>query len=223
MTGLLRAVFAVVLVVLVAWSGATVKSYGSQYYFVRATRGVHGQDVFERHLRRAVELDPTNGVALLRLAAMHLVMGKPGAALEFQRSGMAAFRPLRGYAQLGNISERLEQYDEARAAYERVLRMDPGNRDALERASALAYKTGDSARLQAMTDQLLRVDPANLNAYYLRGADAERQGNYAAAFNHYVTLSTVMSRTPGDDSRLVFRRDDVAEKIRALRRLLPDS
>ncbi|MCX7718566.1 MAG: tetratricopeptide repeat protein [Candidatus Sumerlaeaceae bacterium] len=218
-----RAVYASACVVIVLAATQAYTGFFSRLSFVRATRGHQSEAEHEARLRRAIALDPSNGYAYLRLAALQIRRGRHAEALETQRTGMTTFRTVRGFVQHGSIYERLGEHGQARQIYRMVMRIDPGNLDALERLAAIAFRNNDPVALENHCSRILQINPENVNALYLLARDAERQGNLNAAFNYLVRVSTILSRTTVPDSRKLFTTKDIEDSLRDLRAKLAAS
>ncbi|HEX8390953.1 MAG TPA: tetratricopeptide repeat protein [Longimicrobium sp.] len=90
-----------------------------------------------------------------------------------------------------------EKYDEALVLFDRLLRLEPGNRDVqVDRARVLAWR-GDPARAAAALDPLLAADPGYLPALQARAQFASWAGNYDDALSTYGRIAQI---TPDDRS-----------------------
>lgn len=198
------------LVVMACWSYPT---YAARYCFVEATRGVHSEAEYERSLARSVALDPSYGHARLLHARLMMKRGAYGAAYDDQVAGMSSFQPVRAYAQMGSICEKIGRPAEAAEWFTRALRMYPLAVDVMESLAVLALRAGDSTELNRVLRDLQELDVANPNAYYLLARDAERTGQTAAALLNYQRLSTILARGAQDRTRLLFDPKEVAARI----------
>lgn len=87
-----------------------------------------------------------------------------------------------------------ERYDEALSLFDRLLRVDPANREArVDRARVLAWR-GDPAAAVRAVDELLARDPAFLPALEARAQFAGWAGEYDEALRTY---GRILEITPG--------------------------
>ncbi len=192
--------------------------YG-KYFDVMASRGVHTAQVYEERLKRALHFDPTNGYVALKLARVAMKQGADGLALNYQREGMKTFSSVRAFGQLGSIFMRKKFDREAAETFERAVRMNPNYIEAWEQLGILALRSGDSEKLQQVTEEIRRRDLKNLNVYYLRARDAERRGDMNAALLNYQIISAEVTRRGGKiPERTMFSIDEVRAKIKELLR-----
>lgn len=88
-----------------------------------------------------------------------------------------------------------ERYDESLALFDRLMRVDPGNREArVDRARVLAWR-GDPAGAARALDPLLAEDPGFLPALQARAQFESWAGNYDEALATYGRLQEI---TPDD-------------------------
>ncbi|MBR9990034.1 MAG: protein kinase [Gemmatimonadetes bacterium] len=128
--------------------------------------------------RRAQQLDPLTPLHTVWIPGIYLYSGQPGRALSEARRLLADY-PENGallYV-LGTSAAQVGEYDEAIAAHERAVAVNPGWRGALGRTYALAGRTADARRIAAE----LEAEPSAWNALGL--ADLHTAlGNYDEAF-----------------------------------------
>lgn len=89
-----------------------------------------------------------------------------------------------GLAMLGRSYLILGKPDEAVTAYQRALKMQPGNASLLaDMADAMGVKNGNSlsGAPMAFVEQALRLDPSNLKALMLAGSEAFDRNDHPAA------------------------------------------
>ncbi|MFH1144499.1 MAG: tetratricopeptide repeat protein, partial [Candidatus Eisenbacteria bacterium] len=115
--------------------------------------------------QRVFELDSTYTTGLEMLARIHIERGQHAQALEYARR-LAGKRGERAAAAVhhGIAAANLQLYPEAAQAYERALRLEPGNPSHLERLGAILLISGDAARAEQAFQALLSKDPANRTA-----------------------------------------------------------
>jgi tetratricopeptide (TPR) repeat protein len=126
-------------------------------------------------LRRLLENEPDNSGILGRLAALELEDGDHGAAAElsirqarFERDPEALEEC---FLRIGRLyMRRLNDPRVALGAYERVLRISPGHREALEALSELYARQNDSRKALAVTERLVEqeVDPEKRLPFLIR-------------------------------------------------------
>jgi tetratricopeptide (TPR) repeat protein len=129
----------------------------------------------KRELHALLENEPDNAGILGRLAAMELEDGDPGTAAElsirqarFERDP-AALEAC--FLRIGRLYlRRLNDPRVALGAYERVLRIAPGSREALEALSELYARQNDNRKALAVTERLVEqeTDPGKRMPFLIR-------------------------------------------------------
>ena len=124
----------------------------------------------------------------------------------------------RGWSILARTSMRLERYDDAVLAYDRLNALTPGDADVLvQYADALAMQSG--GRLEGRATELLRealdLQPDHPQALWLAGMAAEARGEYAAALAHWTRLLPQLAEEPETRSRLESMIDDLEGRAEA--------
>jgi tetratricopeptide (TPR) repeat protein len=213
---LVRAGFVAAALVLAGAGYLSATTYYGRFYDVMASRGVHGEEEYERNLRTALAYDDSYGYGNIKMAALMMRRGADGLALVHQERGMRSFNSVRTYAQLGSIQNRLGRLADAGESFERAAAMYPGYIDALEQLALLAYRAGDSNRLQELTAEIRNRDINNLDAYYLRAKDAERVGNTNAALLNYQLISASLARTRAMPAQSMFDRAEIESRLKEL-------
>lgn len=167
-------------------------------------------------LRKAAELEDGSGVDIRIRTARHFERhNDPEAALAEYHSILPDLEPLprsRLWERIGGILSRLGRAEEATRAYQEALKLresdqevEGASADFLERALALAEKSGledqaadYSRRLTETYRLLLDQDPGRAAYYHRKLGDILRnRGNYRQAAAHYRTWSGL---APADSS-----------------------
>ncbi len=176
-------------------------------------------------LRILLESEPDNSAILGRLAALELDDGDFGAAAElsirqarFERDP-AALEAC--FLRIGRLYlQRLNDPRVAQGAFERVLRLTPGNREALEALSELYARQNDSRKALAVTERLVEqeTDPERRLPFLIRLAalwesagDSRRAG---VIFRHAVDESPRSLQAIGELARFHDRnKEPQARKV----------
>jgi tetratricopeptide (TPR) repeat protein len=216
-----RMLFATAAAVVLAAGYLSVQTFVGRYYFVSSFRGLITGDEHERYLRSALQHDPSLGYGNMALARVMIRRGAYGAALACQETGMKSFNSVRGHEQLGTILDKLGRTQDAEDTFSRALSMHPDDVVALERLAKLAYEAGASERVNDLTDQILRLELNNINAYYLRAKDAERQANWSRAFLNYQMVSALSARSKRVAEQAFFDPREIEERLLDIRKILP--
>lgn len=152
-------------------------------------------------LRALLELDPQNVAALARLAALEVEDGAHGVAAElYIRQARYEREPERleqCFLQIGRLAAReLGDAKLAIGAYDRVLRLKPDHREALEALSDLCGRAGDVGRALQSLEKLLELErePAARLPFLLRASSLwEKSGDSRRAMS---TLKRACEESP---------------------------
>jgi tetratricopeptide (TPR) repeat protein len=109
---------------------------------------------------------PTEGaVALRELGRIHAERGDlDGAAALYRKSVAAERRDTETWKRLAELEESRRHFDEARRAWEGLIRQDSDDPDALVALGRLSLRTGDVPRARAFFDQAIHVSPDDAEA-----------------------------------------------------------
>lgn len=111
----------------------------------------------------------------------------------------------RGWSILARTSMRLERYDDAVIAYERLNELTPGDADILvQYADALAMQSGGrlDGRVTELLGEALDLQPDHPQALWLAGMAAEARGEFATALAHWTRLLPQLGQEPETRARL---------------------
>jgi len=139
-------------------------------------------DAAEQSFGRALTLDPGNGLALKYLADVSFRRGQLVQAQERYRRALAAgFRHPDVFVNLASIAERERRLEDARAALNEAVEMNPGDADAWNRLGLLEAQRGDAAAARAAFTRALAAAPDRAEPYYNLAVVERRAGNEPAA------------------------------------------
>lgn len=102
----------------------------------------------------------------------------------------------------GDAFSASQDYEEAIAAYDDALKLEPDNVDALTKRGEAYYQSGDSEGALIDFARALEIDPNQAAIYQRRAALYEEQGNTQAAIDD---LTAALAVTPEDSDLLVLR------------------
>lgn len=95
----------------------------------RALSTIGSHDEAAGAFRSLLEIDPVNPIGLRGLGNAYLALNEPDLALPNLEAAVAVQKNAPAYSSLGVALDMLGRHDEARDAYERALRMAPGDLD----------------------------------------------------------------------------------------------
>lgn len=112
-------------------------------------------------LRRLYERNPTSTI-FARLADAYLSLGEPDRAIAVCRQGLR-YRPsyITGHLVLARAFSDVGDLRAAEEEFQKVLRLDPDNPASIRHLAALAERSGDAERAEAMWCRLRTLDPLN--------------------------------------------------------------
>jgi arylsulfatase A-like enzyme/Tfp pilus assembly protein PilF len=157
-------------------------------------RSRHDRAAAERAFRRALQLDPTNGLAMKYLADSNFEAGRLREARDGYRRAMAAgFRHPDVFVNLASIAERGGRLDEARDVLNEAVKLSSSDADAWNRLGLIEARRGslDAAR-RAFTGAMAAA-PDRAEPYYNLGVVERQAGNEAAAQSR---LQEAIARNP---------------------------
>ncbi len=136
--------------------------------------------------REAIRLDPAAPAARYRLVTCLAELGQLRAAERECRGFLAAQETARLYLVLGDVLERQERSQEAMAAYDRAVELEPRSADAHSRRAGLLCRLGQYEAATQAARAALAIDPEHPEAHgWLGLAKAHRQ-DYLGAYGHAV-------------------------------------
>lgn len=196
----------------------------SQIYFrmgeclVRLERIPEAFNAFEH----AVELDPKNSAARLRMGEFFLSAGAPDRAreqAEFVLQGGAANSE--AVALLGAALEGSGRREQAKHAYEKALAMDPARVSVAVALADLYNRDDKTAEAEQVLEDSARANPKNATPLLALGRLHEQEGNVDAA-EHAYRAAVQAEDTPESNLRLaqfLQRISRIAEAEQVLRRV----
>ena len=195
------------------------RDYYTQHVLGLSLFGLNRYDEAEAHFKRALELKPDFGEAVMQLGLLHLGKGSfEDARTSFQRMLELGYRPNEAHKNLGSILIKQGRYPEAINELTAALKVDPNSAstyfllaDAL-RKSGNAEAAGEAMkRFQALndveTDQRVRF--AKAQAFYEQGMQlmfGKNQeflsANFTAARNAFTQAVETLPQLDGGFYRL---------------------
>jgi tetratricopeptide (TPR) repeat protein len=172
---------------------------------------------------------PQHALTILLLAKIKFARGDLGGSYESLLAAEAMNPQIPDvYTQIGNAFERLYQWDNAQAAYERAIALDEDNAFALEglssiyRRKKLNQETADTALRAVSLLHRLPVAHFNLGVAMARSGEPERailafetalrfQPKMVNAHRYLATLH----RSNGNQEKTVFHQEEVAKIVRS--------
>jgi tetratricopeptide (TPR) repeat protein len=135
-------------------------------------------------LKQAVGLDPNNIMCIFELASLYNTNGAPAKALQlYKKINQIHPNSPMNYYMIGIVSVRLEQFDDAEAAFNTVIRLTPKSSNGYRELAGLYLKTGKKI-LQArqLAEKAVALQPSAAN-YYILGWARNSNGDKAAALS----------------------------------------
>jgi Flp pilus assembly protein TadD len=148
-------------------------------------------DDAERIYRTVLDEDPTNSLALYRRAILCAGRKENVEALRLIQAAMKSGATTDMVADFALILERFERLEEALAAYDRALILNPNNEPALLHRSKLLTKLGQHAKAAASFERLLARSPNHSEAHNSLGHLRVQLGRHreaVACFERAVAL-----------------------------------
>ncbi len=136
----------------------------------------------EAEVRRALDIDPANGAALLTLAAVETSSGRPVEAEATYRRLSALPDPWYKPAHAGFLFENGRR-DEAVAEFERLAKDSPEDRGARTRLVAACFSTGRTAEAERILGEALKSNPHDAEALLQRSRISIASRKYGDAEN----------------------------------------
>jgi tetratricopeptide (TPR) repeat protein len=134
----------------------------------------------EAELRKAIQIDPKNGQALMGLAAIQVAGKRMDEAEQTYRMASALpgaeFRPVHAL-----FLYREGKRDAALSEFEQLAKKDPNDRAARSRLFAAYIALGKNQAAQNLIDRALKKNPADTDALYERAGLFMRAGNAVEA------------------------------------------
>jgi len=125
--------------------------------------------------------DVQDGQALLASAQAALDQGQYEKAVADFRAALAQRKSLEGYFGLGNALTNLGRVDEAIAAYQEALAINPNHIPTLSNLGVAYYQQGRLTEAQNTFRKVLSIDPNDAETHYLLGAALIQAGDLTAA------------------------------------------
>jgi len=143
---------------------------------------------------RALELDPSNGLAMKYLGDISFRAGQLDRARdEYRRALAAGFTHPDVFVNLASIAERQGRSGEARDALSQVVKAAPGDADAWNRLGLLEARHNQVEAARAAFTRAIAAAPDRAEPYYNLAIIERRSGNETAAAGH---LRQAIERNP---------------------------
>jgi arylsulfatase A-like enzyme/Tfp pilus assembly protein PilF len=148
----------------------------------------------QRAFKRALQLDPSNGLASKYLADVSFDAGRLREAREGYRRAMAAgFRHPDVFVNLASIAEREGKLDEARDVLAEAVKRSPTDADAWNRLGLIEARQGNLDAARRAFAGAMSAAPDRAEPYYNLGVVERRAGNESAA---QARLQEAVARNP---------------------------
>jgi arylsulfatase A-like enzyme/DNA-binding SARP family transcriptional activator len=148
----------------------------------------------ERELRRALALDPTDGVSAARLARSLESRGRAAEALALLDAARSAGSRLPDlFVERGTLLAAAGRVEEALADFREAAKRDPQSAEAAENVARALYQLGRAKEALFAYQALLRLAPARLDVWKTVGAlalAADEPGTALEAFRAALRLET---------------------------------
>ncbi|MBT4153574.1 MAG: tetratricopeptide repeat protein [Candidatus Magasanikbacteria bacterium] len=163
-----------------------------------------------QQLDSAIALAPTNAQLYWRKALIHIDSQQDAEAkATLEKAIQLHPQFVSAYAALGDIYERLEQFQLAVKQYEKASSLVPGNVDITYQYARVLYNTGERDQMQKAIEMwlaLVDTHPDHSNGLFSLGIAAERIGNKPKAIEFY---TKVLQLNP--------ENEDIKKKIQSLK------
>ncbi len=132
----------------------------------------------------------------------------PAARIAISEALAARDDVARYWIDLGRTEAALNQYEQAFAAYQRALELEPNNLEALQNMAEMQVLQRDFRRAERTAAQIMRISPGDPRALLVSGYIALARGQGEAAL---ATAERVLARYPGDESGLLLKARALAQ------------
>ena len=147
----------------------------------------HDMKGAESDLLKAIDLDPNNQMAYLLLAQFYVATNKHQQALDKLTALADKTNNTNALFQIGLIHQELKQFDAARAAYERLLAVDPKNVPALDNLARIySENLGQSDKALEIARRAQKLKPDDARTADTLGWVLYKRGDYHAALDHLI-------------------------------------
>ena len=163
-------------------------------------------------MRRAVAVRPDYTDSLLPLGDLLRSTGRLDTALETFRRVAADSNPAAAQLGIGQVYERMGMPDEAAAAFEQAMTLEPKLAKPHILLGHLMIREGDLQRAEAYIGQALHLDPLDAdvhNAIGVLNAALDRLDEAAAAFVRAIQLRPGHANTYHNLSRVLLLREEL--------------
>ena len=147
--------------------------------------------------RKSIELDKTNADAYLKLGQVLLAEGVPDQAITTCQQGIKDNpRDIALYIFLGELNEQRQNWNDAKAAYQKVLEIQPDNAIASNNLAYLMLQQGGSVDVAlAMAQTARRAMPESASAADTLGWAYYQKGAYATSIDLF---KEALKKKPND-------------------------
>ena len=207
---MLRTVFIALLLVGCFFEWAYLRYARAEYYlYSTLRRNLSHQESFSR-LKRAIELNPSAGLARMHYSKLLMDQKRYLDAWEQAQRAHQSFHSINTYKQLGSIDLQNQDYNAARQDFQKVTTLKPFDLQAMERLFLIEYKTGHFAEAAMWLNKLDQVYPQNFNNAYFRGLllfELGRRAEARQAFEKALGMRPVYGNEP------MFNADQLRRQI----------
>lgn len=156
--------------------------------------------------RRILALDPKNAYATYASALAYQKTGKPAEAIQAAREAVKLGRGATAHVLVGLLEYQNKNFDEAQAAFEKALEIDPKSAEATFNLAVLNQRRNDYHKTREGYLKTLRLDPTHADALYNLAILTRGVGATSEAKHYVDKLSTVVGE---DDPRVLRLRESL--------------
>lgn len=128
-------------------------------------RNGHGEQALAE-ARRVLAVDAQNPYASYAIGLANQKLGKPAEALDAARKAVELGRGATAHVLLGLLEYQNKNFDQAEAAFEKALEVDPKSAEAMFNLAVLNQRRNDYHKTREGYLKTLRIDPTHADALY---------------------------------------------------------
>jgi len=156
--------------------------------------------------RRILEIDPKNAYATYASGLAYQKLGKPTEAIQAAREAVKLGRGATAHVLVGLLEYQNKNFDEAAAAFEKALEIDPKSAEATFNLAVLNQRRNDYHKTREGYLKTVRLDPTHADALYNLAILTRGVGATSEAKHYVDKLSAVVGK---DDPRVVRLRESL--------------